>query len=401
MSGWHGVTSVVIGNCGFGFAPVREADQDRAMLTLSRNEAVPLKTMRAGMPWDWETFPQFLDSVERIPKGVNVMSLVPLAPLYQYVVGVEQMKERRATDDELDEMCRLIIDSMEAGGCGWSSQMLGEYSIQNDYDGSPMVTDCMTEREVIAFSRALRKVGRGTTQITGSLDFAELIARESGRPIIWNALAPTGMVNQHGEAMYPHRETIERLNRLNRDEGVTLGELAARDGKGLLDTMLDIAVAAELRVGFGTTVVEPELEPLREVATWDGALPGVSDGGAHTKFITTARYATEVIGYWCREHDLMPLEEAHWRLSALPAMAVGLKGRGFLMEGSPADVIVYDYETVDALPQERAWDYPAGEWRLVQKATGYDRIIVNGTTTFVDGECTDATPGKLLRHGTE
>src|SRR5947207_1830372 len=192
MSGWHGVTSVVIGNCGFGFAPVREADQDRAMLTLSRNEAVPLKTMRAGMPWDWETFPQFLDSVERIPKGVNVMSLVPLAPLYQYVVGVEQMKKRRATDDELDEMCRLIIDSMEAGGCGWSSQMLGEYSIQNDYDGSPMVTDCMTEREVIAFSRALRKVGRGTTQITGSLDFAELIARESGRPIIWNALAPTG-----------------------------------------------------------------------------------------------------------------------------------------------------------------------------------------------------------------
>jgi N-acyl-D-aspartate/D-glutamate deacylase len=67
----------------------------------------------------------------------------------------------------------------------------------------------------------------------------------------------------------------------------------------------------------------------------------------------------------------------------------------------PADVVVYDYETIDALPQERAWDYPADEWRLVQKATGYDRIIVNGTTTFIDGECTNETPGKLLRHGTE
>ena len=93
MSGWHGVTTVVIGNCGFGFAPCKPEDQDRAMLSLSRNEAVPLKTMRAGMPWDWETFPEFLDSVERTPKGVNVMSLVPLAPLYSYVVGVDKAKE--------------------------------------------------------------------------------------------------------------------------------------------------------------------------------------------------------------------------------------------------------------------------------------------------------------------
>ena len=76
-------------------------------VSLSRNEAVPLKTMRAGMPWDWETFPEFLDSVDRTPKGVNVMSLVPLAPLYQYVVGVDKAKEFRATDEELEQMCRL------------------------------------------------------------------------------------------------------------------------------------------------------------------------------------------------------------------------------------------------------------------------------------------------------
>src|SRR5580693_6475068 len=106
MSGWHGVTTVLIGNCGFGFAPCKPEDQDRAMLSLSRNEAVPLKTMRAGMPWDWETFPEFLDSVERTPKGVNVMSLVPLAPLYGYVIGVDKAKELRASDKELDEMCR-------------------------------------------------------------------------------------------------------------------------------------------------------------------------------------------------------------------------------------------------------------------------------------------------------
>jgi N-acyl-D-amino-acid deacylase len=498
MSGWHGVTSVVIGNCGFGFAPCKPEDQDRAMLTVSRNEAVPLKTMRAGMPWDWVTFPEFLDSVDRTPKGVNMMSLVPLAPLYAYVVGVDKAKEQRATDEELDEMCRLLVEAMEAGGCGWSAQLLGDgFNVQRDYDGSPMVTDCMTERELIAFSHALRTVGRGTTQITGSMDLAALIARESGRPIIWNALGVRGAANQHGEFQAPHREAIEKLRKLNEEEGVrvwaqagtvrfvseitfeeynlmdanaawreaclgtveekiakfadherrvalkealaqynggfgaarypiaeikvnwissdapnaqelkekyegwTVGEIAKREEKEPIDAMLDVAVAAELKAGFGTTMVEFDLEAMREVANSTMALPGVSDGGAHTKFITTGRYATEMLAYWVREHEIMSLEDAHWRLSAYPAMAVGLKDRGYLAEGRPADVVVYDPDTVDALDQERVYDYPAGEWRLIQKATGYDRIIVNGETTFIDGECTDATPGKLLRHGTE
>ena len=79
ISGWHGVTSVAIGNCGFGFAPCKPEDRDRAMLTMSRNEAVPLATMQAGMPWDWETYPEFLDSLDRTPKGVNCLSYVPVA----------------------------------------------------------------------------------------------------------------------------------------------------------------------------------------------------------------------------------------------------------------------------------------------------------------------------------
>ena len=105
MSGWHGVTSVVIGNCGFGFAPCKPEDQDRAMLALSRNEAVPLKTMRAGMPWDWETFPEFLDSVERTPKGVNVMAFVPLSPLYGYVSGHRRRPRRTGSPTNSSTRC--------------------------------------------------------------------------------------------------------------------------------------------------------------------------------------------------------------------------------------------------------------------------------------------------------
>ena len=100
MSGWHGITSVVIGNCGFGFAPVQPEDRERAMLTLERNEAVRASTMAAGMPWDWVTFPEYLDSVERTPKGVNVLSYMGLAPVMSWVMGLEDAKGRPATADE-------------------------------------------------------------------------------------------------------------------------------------------------------------------------------------------------------------------------------------------------------------------------------------------------------------
>jgi N-acyl-D-amino-acid deacylase len=497
MSGWHGVTSVVIGNCGFGFAPCHPEHRDRAMLALSRNEAVPLRTMRAGMPWDWVTFPEFLESVDRAPKGVNVMAFVPLAPLYGYVAGTDYAKANRVTDEQLEQMCALLVEGLEAGACGWSAQVSGDVgNVQLDYDGTPMVTDMMTEREVAAFSRALREVGRGTIELTGTLETAALMARESGRPVIWNALLADGALNQHGGATYSHGEALKQLDYYNLEEGVrvyaqalttnfvseftfedynlldtmppwreallgtveekraklsdpdrrralkeiddargglfgagyetrsikvnwissdtanaqeikdryegfTIGEIADREGKHPIDAMLDVAVLGDLAVGFATKLLETPPQSMKEIATSNWALPGVSDGGAHTKFITTARYATELLSLWVREHDIMSLEEAHWRLSYYPALAAGLRDRGYLREGAPADVIVYDYERLDSSPQERLWDYPEGEMRLVQKAVGYERIIVNGVTTFIEGECTQETPGKLLRHGTD
>lgn len=220
MSGWHGVTSVVIGNCGFGFAPCKPADRDRAMLSLSRNEAVPLETMKIGMPWDWETFPEFLDSIGRTPKGVNVMAFVPLAPIYGYVIGIDEAKSRPATEQEMARMCQLLVEGMVIGGCGFSAQISGDVgNVQLDYDGTPMVTDMMSERDLRAFCRAMGSLGRGVAQMTGPLETAAFMARESGRPIIWNALLADGALNQHGAQIMSHREPLKRLAELNEDEG--------------------------------------------------------------------------------------------------------------------------------------------------------------------------------------
>jgi len=495
MSGWHGVTSVVIGNCGFGFAPCKVEDRERAMLSLTRNEAVPLETMREGMPWDWVTFKEYLASVDKTPKGVNVMSFVPLAPLYGYVIGTDEAKDRQATDEELRQMCDLVIEGMEAGGCGISAQILGvEGNVQLDFDGTPMVTDLMSERDLKAFSAAMGSTGRGVSQVTGNMEFAETMARSSGRPVIWNALMAEGALNQHGGSRMTPEAAIDRLNYLNQEEGLrvyaqaqsvnfgsqftfedynlldaipvwkeacmgtieekmvkladperrkgmkenlelrnglfgsgyvldlikvgwipldvpnglelqrtyegyTIGEIAARENKNPIDVLLDIALAGELKSGFETEMIMTPPENMSLVINSPMALPGISDGGAHTKFITTGRFPTELLGYWVREHKLMSLEDAHWRLSAYPAQAAGLKGRGFIAEDMAADIIIYDPETIDAGPQERVWDYPANEWRLIQKAIGYNYILVNGVVTFIDGECTQATPGRLLRHG--
>ena len=504
ISGWHGVTSVVIGNCGFGFAPVRPAQRERAMLTMARNEAVPMECMREGMPWDWETYPEFLDSLERTPKGVNVLSYVGLNPLMAYVMGVEAAKDRPATDAEREEMCRILAEAMAAGACGFSAQISGEGSVQRDYDGTPMITDTMAEADLLAFAGVLSRLGRGYTQLAGPIEYAEKVAAVSGRPVVWNLLAAA--TDQHGAPVTAHTEVIEWLEDANQRRGLrifaqaltadaafeftledwnlfdsspvwreltigtvderiakmgdgarraalraeydegrgpvagggteeravrvgtgisellievvpgdpadpgvedlqkfvgrTVGEVADMQVKHPVDAMLDLAVATRLQALFATPVRPTNVESMRAIINSDYSLPGVSDGGAHTKFITLGAYPTEFLVKWVREHNLLSLEDAHWRLSGYQAMAAGFTDRGWLREGAPADLVVYDLGGLEMLPTERAYDYPAGEWRLVRRATGYRAILVNGTVTFADGEPTGATPGVLLRHGT-
>ncbi len=134
---------------------------------------------------------------------------------------MDQAKAYRVTDEQLDAMCRLLVEGMEAGACGFSAQIQGELgNVQLDFDGTPMVTDCMTDREVVAFSRAMGSLGRGVAQLTGTLETAALMARESGRPIIWNALLADGALNQHGGARYSHRDALKQLAYLNEEEGL-------------------------------------------------------------------------------------------------------------------------------------------------------------------------------------
>ena len=160
MSGWHGVTSVAIGQCGFGFAPCKPKDQEAAMRLLTRIEAIPLSTMEKGLPWDWESFPQWMDSLAKRPLGVNVGALVPFNPLRLYVMGIEESRERvYATEAETRQMQALVHEAMKAGAFGWSSM---KTLINRPDDGRFIPSQVASNEEYLALAQVLADFGVGS-----------------------------------------------------------------------------------------------------------------------------------------------------------------------------------------------------------------------------------------------
>jgi N-acyl-D-aspartate/D-glutamate deacylase len=500
IGSWHGVTSVTIGNCGFGFAPLRPQDADRAMLALSRTEAIPLEPMRVSMKVDWETFPQYMDRLSRMPLGINISHLFPIAPAVAYVMGgFDAAKKRFPNEKEMATIIRLYHEAVDAGAAGWSAQRLvpeSRVSVQRDYDGTPMITDILPDEFYLTMAKAMADKGDGCIQFTQSgasettfgieddFRFLEKMAETSGRPLLYNAIlisdrhpeshkqqlnwveqANARGVRVFGQAVTaraPVRMTLEDWNlfdsipawkdatlgtieerkaKMSRPElraamradydaggmetlnivfgefdkfiarkvrnpelklkyeGLSVAQIAKMENKHVIDAMLDLSVADDLRTEWAGPVENANVAGYKDLMSSPYIMPGVSDGGAHVKFITPAIYPTEVLSWLVRDTGVLTLEEAHFRLSGLMAWAAGFKDRGTLREGQAADIVIYDLNTVQALPSEIAYDLPANEWRRVQRAEGYKHILVNGVETFQDGQCTGATPGLLLRNG--
>lgn len=182
--------------------------------------------------------------------------------------------------------------------------------------------------------------------------------------------------------------------------GHSIAELARASGREPIDVFLDLALSEDLQTGFKILdFANRDQEALATMLKHPHAVIGLSDGGAHTKLFSLGKYPIEFLAHWIRDRELMSLEEAHWRLSFVPAWIIGLHDRGLLREGMAADVIVYDLERLRIEPTEpeMVYDLPGGEGRLVQRAVGIDYTIVNGQVTFERQTCTGARPGTVLR----
>jgi N-acyl-D-amino-acid deacylase len=182
-------------------------------------------------------------------------------------------------------------------------------------------------------------------------------------------------------------------------EGMVLMDIAEQRGQHVVDAFLDVSIEDGLHNVWKAMAKPTNLTMLKEIANNPYTLPGVSDGGAHTKFITAGDFSTDFLSNLVRDNDGMSLEDAHWRISKYCAQAAGMLDRGSIAVGMPADILVYDYKNLRVLPEEVAYDFPGGEWRRIRRAEGYDYTIVNGVITFEGNRCTGATPGQLLRFG--
>ena len=170
-------------------------------------------------------------------------------------------------------------------------------------------------------------------------------------------------------------EGAKNAPELDRFIGQTVGEIAerARRAPGRGDGRLSLA--SDLTAGFLTkSATSDNAEFVGELLASPYVIPGVSDGGAHTKFLTAGSYTTDTLAWLVRDEKRMTLEEAHYKLSYLPARAAGFRDRGALVEGWPADVVVYDLARLKRLPEwwdsEVVHDFPGGEWRRIQRADG-------------------------------
>src|SRR5687767_8648669 len=145
-SSWHGVTTVVMGNCGVGIAPCRPAAREIAMRDLVNVEAIPFEVLNSGITWDWETFPQYLDAAARRKPALNLAFLAPLTPLRHYVMGEASM-ERAATTAETHEIAALLGEAMDAGAFGFSSTLLNQHM---GFGGRPLACRNASREELKA-----------------------------------------------------------------------------------------------------------------------------------------------------------------------------------------------------------------------------------------------------------
>jgi N-acyl-D-amino-acid deacylase len=193
-SSWHGVTTVVMGNCGVGIAPCKPGAREIAMRDLVNVEAIPFEVLNAGITWDWETFPQYLEAAQRRQPALNLAFLAPLTPFRHYVMGEASM-ERSASDEEIRKIKSLLGEAIDAGAFGFSSTLLNQHM---GYGGRPLACRNASREELKAYCNALRERGKGSIEIAmtkqiGVMDDPELelldfMLAESARPITFIAM---------------------------------------------------------------------------------------------------------------------------------------------------------------------------------------------------------------------
>ena len=205
FSCYHGVTTVVMGNCSLALAPAHEEDREVLANVLSHVEAIPLEAIRAGVKWSWETIPQYLDALDQ-RLGINVASLIGHSAVRRYVMG-EASQERHATDAEVAAMKAIVREGIEAGAVGVSF----ERNLRHfDWNGRLAPTNVASDAEIFAVAGVVDEVGRGVIQFGGDRKLGAQVAKTSRCPVFY------GNITQQTVAPNRWREQLTEAENMMR-----------------------------------------------------------------------------------------------------------------------------------------------------------------------------------------
>jgi N-acyl-D-aspartate/D-glutamate deacylase len=485
-SSWHGVTSVIGGNCGFTLAPIKERDGDYTRRMMAQVEGMPLVALEEGVPWKWESFGEYLDGLEG-GLAVNAGFMVGHCAVRRYVMGEDFARE--STPEELDAIARVFEESVRAGGLGFSAT---RSSTHVDGDGNPVPSRWASEAEVLRLCEIVgRYDGTSLELITqgclgrfsdDEIEFMAQMSATAHRPLNWNVLGvaasdpgkiehqlrPSKRARELGGRVVALTmpifadnnmsfltfcalwllpgwrdvlavEVDEKIRRL-KDPAVRaemmekaktspmaglaefgrymigdvfspanepyrnrmVADIAAERGEDPFTTIVDICANDDLKtVLWPIPAADTDADWQLRRQLWDepDVLIGGSDAGAHLDRMLGSPYPTRFIGDSLRGRQLVPVERAVQLMTDIPARLFGLIDRGRVQEGSFADIVVLDPDTVDATPARISFDLPGQSKRLLADPVGVVRVLVNGTEVIVDGQPTGALPGTLLRSG--
>jgi len=178
----------------------------------------------------------------------------------------------------------------------------------------------------------------------------------------------------------------------------SIGQIAEKQGKRVIDAFLDLAVEEKLETRFLQAENNVDDEALTKILTHPNAVIGLGDGGAHVQFHGGYGYLTKLLGEWVREKQVMTLEQAVRRLTFDSASTFGIYDRGLLHPGMAADIVIFDPATVKCGHEVVVRDFPKGAWRIKEPAEGIFATIVNGQLLYDEGKHTGALPGRVLRN---
>lgn len=186
---WHGVTTTVMSNCGVGFAPVCEGYRDRLVDIMEGVEDIPGNVLHEGLSWDWASFPDYLDALERRPHDIDVCAQLPHSPLRIHVMGERAVRLEPATEDDIAQMRALAREAMEAGAIGFSTSRTLNHRMPN---GDPIPSQGADAHELAGIAAGLKDAGRGVLQMISDFfpddrarefDVMRAMVKASGRPL--------------------------------------------------------------------------------------------------------------------------------------------------------------------------------------------------------------------------